>query len=98
MIVQSSTFYKLIAFGMLSEVSKLWIKGCNIIILDVPLLYEAKMDRWTKPNIVVWVDPKIQLKRLMARDVISAQEARYKINAQIPLDVKKSKADLLIDK
>nr|GEX17834.1 zinc finger CCCH domain-containing protein 37 isoform X2 [Tanacetum cinerariifolium] len=27
-----------IAFGMLSEVFKLWIKGCNIIILDVPLL------------------------------------------------------------
>ncbi|PWA38464.1 dephospho-CoA kinase, P-loop containing nucleoside triphosphate hydrolase [Artemisia annua] len=86
-----------IAFGIWSEVFKLWIKGCNIIILDVPLLYEAKMDRWTKPNIVVWVDPKIQLKRLMVRDVISAQDARYKINAQMPLDVKKSKADLVID-
>nr|GFB51072.1 dephospho-CoA kinase [Tanacetum cinerariifolium] len=34
-----------ITFGMLSEVFKLWIKGCNIIILDVPLLYKAKMDR-----------------------------------------------------
>nr|GEW07812.1 dephospho-CoA kinase [Tanacetum cinerariifolium] len=30
-----------IAFGMLSEVFKLWIKGCNIIILDVPLLVLA---------------------------------------------------------
>ncbi|GER24744.1 dephospho-CoA kinase family [Striga asiatica] len=86
-----------ISFGIFLEVLKLWIKGCKIIVLDVPLLFEAKMDRWTKPIIVVWADPKTQLERLMLRDGSTAKEAQSKINAQMPLDLKKSKADIVID-
>lgn len=71
--------------------------GCNIIILDVPLLFEAKLDRWTNPIIVVWVDPETQLQRLMARDRTSAQDAQNRIDAQMPLDLKRSKADVVID-
>ncbi|GER38595.1 dephospho-CoA kinase family [Striga asiatica] len=67
------------------------------ILLDVPLLFEAKMDRWTKPIIVVWASPKTQLKRLMLRDGSTAEEAQSRINAQMPLDLKKSKADIVID-
>jgi dephospho-CoA kinase len=43
------------------------MKGFKVIVLDVPLLFEAKMDKWTKPNIVVWIDPETQLQRLMLR-------------------------------
>lgn len=86
-----------ISYGILWEVFKLWIKGCKIIILDVPLLFEAKIDRWTKPIIVVWVDPETQLQRLMARDRTSSQDAQNRINAQMPLDVKRTKADIVID-
>ncbi|KAF5811112.1 putative dephospho-CoA kinase [Helianthus annuus] len=86
-----------ISNGIFWEVFKLWIKGYKIIVLDVPLLYEAKMDRWTNPNIVVWIDPETQLKRLMARDRTSAQDAQNRINAQMPLDLKRSKADIVID-
>ena len=35
------------------EIAKLWMKGCKVIILDIPLLFEIKMDRWTNPVIVV---------------------------------------------
>ncbi|XP_071698201.1 dephospho-CoA kinase-like isoform X2 [Rutidosis leptorrhynchoides] len=86
-----------ISYGILWEVFKLWIKGCNIIVLDVPLLFEANMDRWTNPIIVVWVDPETQLQRLMSRDRTSAQDAQNRINAQMPLDLKRSKADIVID-
>lgn len=55
------------------------------------------MDRWTNPIIVVWVDPETQLKRLMERDRTSAQDAQNRINAQMPLDEKRSKADIVID-
>lgn len=79
------------------EVFKLWRKGCKIIVLDVPLLFEAKMDKWTKPIIVVWVDPETQLQRLMARDGTTAEEAKSRINAQMPLDLKRAKADISID-
>ncbi|KAJ4980934.1 hypothetical protein NE237_031771 [Protea cynaroides] len=86
-----------ISSGIFWEVFKLWIKGSEFIVLDIPLLFEAKMDRWSKPIIVVWVDPETQLQRLMARDGISEQQARNRINAQMSLDWKKTKADIVID-
>ncbi|KAG6535604.1 dephospho-CoA kinase-like [Zingiber officinale] len=86
-----------ISFGIFWEVLKLWIKGSKVIILDIPLLFEAKMDRRTSPIIVVWVDPETQVSRLTARDGISVEEARNKINAQMALDLKRKKADITID-
>ena len=73
------------------------MKGFKVIVLDVPLLFETKMDKLTKPIIVVWVDPKTQIQRLMARDRTSEEDARNRVNAQMPLDLKRSKADIVID-
>ncbi|XP_027930406.1 dephospho-CoA kinase [Vigna unguiculata] len=87
-----------IARGIFWEVLKLWVKGYKVIVLDVPLLFEAKMDKFTKPVIVVWVDPETQIQRLLARDKSAEEEdARNRINAQMPLDVKRGKADIVID-
>nr|CAD1821926.1 unnamed protein product [Ananas comosus var. bracteatus] len=86
-----------ISSGIFWEIAKLWFKGAKVIVLDIPLLFEAKMDRWTAPTIVVWVDPETQINRLMARDAISEEQARNRINAQTPLEWKKTKADIVID-
>ncbi|XP_074278969.1 dephospho-CoA kinase-like [Silene latifolia] len=86
-----------ISSGIFKEIVKLWLKGHKVIVLDIPLLFEAKMDKWTKPNIVVWVDSETQLKRLVARDRITEDEAHNKINAQMSLDSKRSRADIVID-
>ncbi|CAB4313842.1 unnamed protein product [Prunus armeniaca] len=84
-------------FGIFWEVLKLWTEGFKIIVVDVPLLFEAKMDKWTKPIVLVWVDSETQLQRLMLRDSTSEDDAHNKINAQMSLDLKKTKADLVID-
>ncbi|KAL5791789.1 hypothetical protein ACOSP7_000383 [Xanthoceras sorbifolium] len=86
-----------ISSGIFMEILKLWIKGFKVIVLDVPLLFEAKMDKWTKPIIVVWVDTETQLQRLMARDRTSEEDAKNRINSQMPLDIKRTKADIVID-
>ncbi|KAL7172169.1 hypothetical protein ACSBR2_031792 [Camellia fascicularis] len=86
-----------ISSGIFWEILKLWLKGCKVIVLDIPLLFEAKMDKWTKPIIVVWIDPETQLQRLMARDRTSVEDARNRIQAQMPLDVKITQADIVID-
>lgn len=83
--------------GIFYEILKFWIKGFKVIVLDIPLLFEAKLDRWTKPNIVVWVDPTTQLNRLMARDQSLEDDARNRINAQMSLDLKRDKADIVIN-
>jgi dephospho-CoA kinase len=86
-----------ISSGIFWEIAKLWLKGFKVIVLDVPLLFEAKMEKWTKPIAVVWVDPETQLRRLMARDGTSEEDAGNRINAQMSLDLKRNKADIVID-
>ncbi|KAL3353681.1 hypothetical protein AABB24_018413 [Solanum stoloniferum] len=56
-----------------------------------------RMDKWTKPIVVVWVDPKTQLQRLMIRDGSMEEDAKSRINAQMSLDLKRSQADIVID-
>ncbi|BBH10424.1 dephospho-CoA kinase family [Prunus dulcis] len=86
-----------ISSGIFWEMLKLWMKGFKVIVLDVPLLFEAKMDKWTKPIIVIWVDPETQLQRLVLRDRTSADVAQNRINAQMSLDLKRTRADIVID-
>ncbi|KAG9444767.1 hypothetical protein H6P81_016107 [Aristolochia fimbriata] len=86
-----------ISSGLFWEIVKLWLKGSRVIVVDVPLLFEAKMDQWTSPIIVVWVDPETQLRRLISRDGISEEQARNRINSQTSLDWKRSRAHIVID-
>lgn len=86
-----------ISCGIFWKISKLWLKGCKVIILDIPLLFEAKMDQWTDPVIVVWVDPKTQIERLVSRDGCSEEQAQNRIDTQLALDWKKSQADMVIN-
>lgn len=68
-----------------------------ILILEVPLLYETYMDKICDEVWVVWVDHETQIKRLMARDGISREDALKRINTQMPLDEKARRADVVID-
>jgi dephospho-CoA kinase len=69
----------------------------SVVILDIPLLIEAGMDRDLAEIIVVYVPEAIQLKRLMRRDRLNATEALARIGAQMPIDEKKTRASILID-
>ncbi len=67
------------------------------VFVDVPLLYEAKMEDLFDQVIVVYANPANQLKRLMARDHISETYARQKISAQMDVEMKISRADHVIN-
>ncbi|GBF11793.1 dephospho-CoA kinase [Tepidibacillus sp. HK-1] len=67
------------------------------VIVDIPLLFESKRERLFDLIVVVYVDPKIQLSRLMERDRITKEEALSKIRAQLDLNLKKEMADIVID-
>lgn len=69
----------------------------GVAMVDAALMIESGgYKRFTK-LIVVWCEPAIQLKRLMARDAIGEAEARRRIDAQMPQEEKKKYADFLID-
>lgn len=86
-----------IALGLFLEVAKHWALGTAVVVLDAPLLFEAKLDKFTQPIVVVWVDHRTQEARLMNRDRISIEQANNRINAQLSLDVKRERADIVID-
>ncbi|XP_078439848.1 dephospho-CoA kinase-like [Wolffia australiana] len=63
-----------ISSGIAWEVAKLWLRGHDVIVLDIPLLFEAGIDWWTRPIIVVWVDPETQLQHLERVDFDSGPD------------------------
>jgi dephospho-CoA kinase len=69
----------------------------GLLILDIPLLYENDRLRAVEKVVVVWVDADTQEGRLRHRDGLGLEEARQRIAAQIPLGVKRDRADLVID-
>ena len=69
----------------------------ELIILDIPLLYESQFDSLVDLTIVVYVPKGIQITRLMQRDEIDENYALSKIKSQLSLEEKKEKADLIID-
>lgn len=72
-------------------------EGHAMIIVDVPLLFEAGFDAMVDATMVVTLPKAVQTERLMARDGISKSYALKKINAQMPLKEKKKLADYAID-
>ncbi|MGE5654531.1 MAG: dephospho-CoA kinase [Bacillota bacterium] len=71
-------------------------RHCGIVV-DVPLLYEAGMEKMFDQVWVVSVSEDSQLVRLMARNDIDRQAALARIRAQMPIGTKTSLADRVID-
>ncbi|MGM0436167.1 MAG: dephospho-CoA kinase [Bacillota bacterium] len=69
----------------------------NLIVIEVPLLFEAGFDDLCDKTLVVFTSKEVQLQRLMERDDIDRRYALEKINAQMPLEEKKARADYLIN-
>ncbi|MBU2622692.1 MAG: dephospho-CoA kinase [Proteobacteria bacterium] len=69
----------------------------SIVILDVPLLIEAKMDKGLEDLILVYTPEWIQIERLIERDGITEEEALLKVRSQMPIDKKKEFSTIIID-
>ena len=71
-------------------------KGEKAAVLNVPLLFETGMDALCDECWVVSLDRETQIKRLMARDALSASEAEKRIESQMPQDDKLRRANVVI--
>lgn len=69
----------------------------NLIFLDIPLLFEAKLSYLCDTIVCVYVDQETQLKRLMNRDGISKEYALTKIASQMSLEEKRKQSDYVIE-
>ena len=69
----------------------------NIIVLTVPLLFEANMTDLVTEIWVVYCNQEQQLKRIRERDSFSLAAAQARINSQLSLEEKIDRADVLLD-
>jgi len=67
------------------------------IVLDVPLLVEAGLDRLVDKIIVVKASAETQLRRVAKKTKLSRREIKIRIKTQIPLRAKMRLADFIID-
>lgn len=71
--------------------------GEQVVFIDIPLLFENKLESTVDQIIVVIADEKTQLERVCKRDNLSEEDALKRINAQIPIGKKASLGDFIID-
>lgn len=69
----------------------------DIIIFDVPLLFESGMDKMCDRIILVFTDKKIQIKRMLERDGITEELAEKIINSQMSLEEKLNKSQIHLE-
>ena len=68
-----------------------------IVILMIPLLFEAGLEAWCSEIWVVRCTALQQRERLMARNNCTEAEAMQRIEAQWPIDIKVQRADSVIN-
>ncbi|MEH7458693.1 dephospho-CoA kinase [Bacillus pseudomycoides] len=81
----------------MNDQKDMYIKeGMQAVVLDIPLLFESKLTNLVDQILVVAVAPSTQLERLMKRNGFSEEEAKARIDSQMPLIEKVTLADKII--
>ena len=83
---------------ILRRILKCWLHFEQICILDVPLLFEAGMDKICGKTICVICNEEIQLQRLMKRNSeLTKEDCINRIHNQLSNKEQSSKADIVIE-
>ena len=69
----------------------------SIFFMDIPLLFEQDYSSWFNETWLVYVEPDVQMERLMKRDQLSKDLAISRLSAQWSLEEKKDLASQVID-
>lgn len=71
-------------------------RGVNVVVQEVPLLFENGLERLYSQVVLVYAPEPVQVQRLVARGV-SEERARAIVASQMPIEEKRRLADHVID-
>ena len=72
-------------------------RDAEVVVQDVPLLFENKLESLFPTVILVWVPAAVQVERLVGSRGFTPERARAVIAAQMPIDEKRGHATHVID-
>lgn len=70
---------------------------CPIVVMVVPLLFEARMTDLVTETWVIYCPYEQQIERLVQRDRLSPEQAHLRINSQMAIQRKIDRADVVLD-
>ncbi|MDE2511209.1 MAG: dephospho-CoA kinase [Elusimicrobia bacterium] len=83
--------------SILREMERLVASMKGVVVVDVPLLFEKKLQKHFDATVLISSDLAAQRRRVIKRDGLTPMEARRRMKAQLPLSVKRILADHAID-
>lgn len=82
---------------MIEKKEVLQKQGSELVVFDIPLLIENKLQHMVDLVVLVYAEPAVQMERLMERDNQGKEDANNRIASQMPIEEKKQYADEVID-
>ena len=89
--------HPLVREWMAERTAEALARGAEVVVQDVPLLFENKLEGLFSTVVLVWVPREIQVERLVRGRGFTPERAREVIGAQMPIDEKRSSATNVID-
>ncbi len=69
---------------------------CSVVIVDIPLLFELDLRDMFDKVILAYVPRAIQIRRVLKKGALGREEVEGRLNAQIPIEEKRSLSDYII--
>jgi dephospho-CoA kinase len=91
-----SVVHPAVRAAVAAETARLAAAGHDLAFYDVPLLFERGLEREVDCVVVVHAPRALQLERLQARDGMTRTEAEARLGAQLPVDEKARRADVVV--
>jgi len=77
--------------------ARLESEGAPVVVADIPLLFEVGMEDEFDTVVLVDAPEEVRIRRLVEHRGIEAEEARRLVDAQLPAERKRARADRVIE-
>jgi dephospho-CoA kinase len=89
--------HPLVREWMAARTAEAVARGAEVVVQDVPLIFENRLERLYSPVVLVYVPEELQVERLVRGRGFTPERAREVIAAQMPIEAKRRLAEHVID-